>query len=215
MRDGYSFAGWDRGFTNVQSDLTVQAQYVIDDTSSLVIKEPPVPTSSGSSGLFIPGTNIPLFNGTGSYWSLFDLLCTIFSVLALLVGIIMAATRKKVITQRMGHDLGYRRIRGTWYDQEGKAIDEDEEGKRFSRKIPLVIVGVIAILLIILFIITQDLRQPMGIFDWWSIVFGIAFILAVVATILSRKNVRVRNDEEDRVQPTTVQYIWQPGSTTV
>ncbi len=36
-REGYTFIGWDTDFSNVQSDLTVKAQYVVAETTDPTI----------------------------------------------------------------------------------------------------------------------------------------------------------------------------------
>jgi len=52
---------------------------------------------------------------------------------------------------------------------------------------------------IILFVLTQDLTQPMVIFDWWSIVFAIAAIINIVLAVVTRKK-SDDDDEEEQQQ---------------
>ena len=80
--------------------------------------------------------------------------------------------------------------------------DEDEEGRTIKRRRALRIASLIpAIGAIILFILTQDMSQPMVIFDWWSIVFAIIAGVNIILLIASHKK-KEDDDEDDSYQQT-------------
>jgi uncharacterized repeat protein (TIGR02543 family)/uncharacterized repeat protein (TIGR01451 family) len=178
LRDGYTFYHWDKDFSNVQENLTVQAQYIKPSIEGSRITDPVVPESDGTPTITIFGTDIPLYSGDGTgSWSLFDLLCTLA---AIILAIICAI---RFIRARRNKDDEEDIRRRATYNQNTQQYEYAEKIKR--RRLPLLIASIIiAILAIILFIITQDITQPVVIFDRWSIVFAIGVVLAVVALVL-------------------------------
>jgi len=75
--------------------------------------------------------------------------------------------------------------------------DEDEEyhDERRRIRLPFIIaVPVLAIIAIILFILTQDMRLRMILIDWWTLAHLILFIAGLVCFIFA---FRRRRDEDD------------------
>ena len=120
--------------------------------------------------------------GDGGSWSLFDLICTVVATILSIIMLIFA--------------LGRNRKEGEENEQTG----EQEEDQIFKRKRIARILSIIpAIGSIVLFVLTQDLTQPMAIFDNWSIVFGIIGIINIVLAIATKTT---KNDDDEEQQQT-------------
>ncbi len=116
-----------------------------------------------------------VFERVGGAWSLFDLIMTILAAI---------------------FALGYTIIRprnGNEEDEDEVASEEEEEKKHKKRIVTSGVLALLAVFNIILFILTQDLTQPMIIFDIYSIIFAIV----VIAQVLIMYFIRKKNDEED------------------
>ncbi|MCL2632519.1 MAG: InlB B-repeat-containing protein, partial [Coriobacteriia bacterium] len=88
------------------------------------------------------------------------------------------------------------------YFSKRKETEEDEESnvqttsrKRFALRIFNAILAVTAV---ILFLLTEDMTQPMIFVDWWTIFHIIIFILQAIATVLVRNK---KEDEEELQKP--------------
>ena len=114
--------------------------------------------------------------GSGGAWSLFDLLCTILTaVLAIIMLIGM---------------IGRKRKEGDEDEYAGDGQEPDQITKR--RRLLKGISVIPAIGAIVLFILTQDLTQPMVFFDQWSLVFA---IIAIVNIVLRVASIRRKTDD--------------------
>ena len=127
--------------------------------------------------------------GPGGAWSLFDLIATILTALLSLVMVVRAIGRNR----KEGDDDEQRRIAYA----NGQEPEEDQVIKR--KRIARILSLIPGIGSIILFVLTQDLTQPMVIFDWWSIVFAIAAIINIVLAVVTRKK-SDDDDEEEQQQ---------------
>ena len=126
-----------------------------------------------------------LGEGQGS-WSLFDLIATIVTTILAAIMLIFA--------------LGRNRKDGEEDEQTG----EQEPDEIYKRKRLARILSVIpAAGAIVLYIFTQDMSQPMAIFDQWSIVFGIIGIINIVLAIATRKTTKNDGDDEQQQTPQT------------
>jgi hypothetical protein len=112
------------------------------------------------------------WTGTGR-WSLFDLICTVFAVVVAIICAIMMTTRRK-------YDDGY------------QANDVDDSRVGAKRPAFFVLSILIAVVSIILFVLTQDMKLPMTFFDRWSVVFAIA---AALGAISARMTFKKRHEE--------------------
>jgi hypothetical protein len=103
------------------------------------------------------------------YWSLFDLIMTIIAIVAAICAIIVEL------------------IRGNKARSNASSYGEtdDEAGMRREKLAPLLICAVAAVVLIALFLFTQDTDIEMRIFDSWSVIFGVVGIVGVVIALFS------------------------------
>jgi uncharacterized repeat protein (TIGR02543 family) len=177
-RSGYTFTGWDQPastWTHVTADAIIMAVYEKNapqvPPTAPVIEEEPTRTPM----LNILGISVPLFGG--SNWSLFNLICTLLAaLLMILCAVRYVRTRKK-------DDVSYENSGKDWQDGEsGKDWQDGETRKR--RPIAFIVSALMTLAAICLFILTQDMSQPMAILDSWSIFFAIIVIIALLAAIL-------------------------------
>ena len=127
--------------------------------------------------------------GDGGAWSLFDLICTILTTILAAIMLIGALGRNR----KEGDDEEEAAAKRA----NGEEVDYEEVYKR--KRIGRILSIVPAIGAIVLFILTQDLTQPMIIFDIWSLVFAIIAIINIVLAIVTRKKT---DDDEDEEQQT-------------
>ncbi len=126
-----------------------------------------------------------LGEGQGS-WSLFDLIATIVTTILAAIMLIFA--------------FGRNRKDGEEDEQTGEQEpDEIYKRKRLGRVLSVIP----AVGAIVLFVLTQDLTQPMAIFDNWSLVFGIIGIINIVLAIATRKTTKNDGDDEQQQTPQT------------
>ncbi len=118
-----------------------------------------------------------VFDKVGGAWSLFDLIMTILAV--------VFAVAYTVIRPKK---------RDEEEDEEG---DETEESKHKKRLVTSGVLALLAVFNIILFLVTQDLSQPMIIFDIYSIIFALVVITQIVIMFFIRKK---NNDDEAQEQ---------------
>ncbi len=146
--------------------------------------EVPLAESPAEEPIELEDTLVPLA-GIGGAWSLLDLILTIVTGLMSIVLLITYFKNKKEDE-----------------DEENKQtanamIDEDEEESQLKRKGIFRLFSIIPMIAtIILFILTQDLTQPMIWIDRWTIVFAIITLVQVVTMILSRKK-HVDGDDDN------------------
>jgi len=129
--------------------------------------------------------------GNGGAWSLFDLICTILTTLLAIIMVIFAFGRNR----KEGDDEEEAAAKAA----NGEEVEEDETYKR--KRLGRVLSVIPAAGAIILFILTQDLTQPMIFFDNWSLVFAIIAIINIVLAIVTRKKTDDDSDEEQQQAP--------------
>ena len=143
----------------------------------------------------------PLSGNVGS-WSLFDLICTILTALLAIIMLIGVFGRKRQDDEEDEEQQQQQSAYVAYYQGEGE--QEDEQGETVKRRRALRIASIIpAIVAIVLFILTQDLTQPMVIFDWWSIAFAIITIVNIILIIASHKKKTDDDDDEQQQQVAT------------
>jgi len=77
---------------------------------------------------------------------------------------------------------------------------EEESGKnRIKRHRPvwLAVTVILAIAAILVFILTQDMRLPMCLFDWWTIIHAILFIMEILAMAITFKHDKEKREEAE------------------
>jgi len=119
--------------------------------------------------LTIGGREILIFGAIGERsWALLNLILTIVGVILVSWFGIRALLEKK----RDHDDARF----GTSYS--------DEENKKSRHRILLLAAAAIAcIVAIIIFMLTQDMRHPMVLMDWWTLVHAIIFVFQILALL--------------------------------
>ncbi|MCL2632117.1 MAG: InlB B-repeat-containing protein [Coriobacteriia bacterium] len=217
VRDGYTFTGWDIDFTNVQSDLTVTAQYATEtftvtfvDNDDNVISEQSVPRGGDAVEPMPPAIKGYDFIGWDTDFTnvqsdltvrpLFE--ATIGEIDTPLIGAYDAWALVNFILMLVGVLLAVVTvIRTLFYNSE----DEDEETGEITqtkRKPMWITVTVLfAILGVIFFFLTENMNNPMIMVDQWTVFSAIIFALVFVSML---RSFRRETSEEDRpTRPTT------------
>jgi len=86
------------------------------------------------------------------------------------------------------------------YNEDEQELEEDEPHTTIRKK-GLLIAIVMAVIGVILFVLTQDMRNIMILFDWWTLIHMIIFLIEVVAIvhmIKRKKDDGGDEEEEDR-----------------
>jgi len=65
----------------------------------------------------------------------------------------------------------------------GDSDDYNEKQER-SKQIPVIVVPVLGILGILLFILTQDMRLPITMIDWWTLIHALLFAGGILSYII-------------------------------
>ena len=195
-RSGYNFVGWDRDFTDIQSDLIITAIYypipvpdigtvsgvsfAIPDSreffemlpwmsSDTILMDDDVPRMSFGN------VYIPIYStDTNQYvWALVNLILSAIGAILAAVTIFRATTRKL----RAQFDMKYA------YIEPEERKTKRQRNSWITTTITLGTVGVVV------FVITQDMRRTMVLLDYWSITHAIIIVLEIVASLLSfRRN---------------------------
>ena len=131
-----------------------------------------------------------LGEGEGT-WSLFDLIATVVATILAAIMLILAFGRNR----KEGDDEETAAAKTA----NGEEVESDEVYKR--KRLGRVLSVIPAAASIVLFILTQDMTQPMAIFDQWSIVFGIIGIINIVLAIVTRKKTEDGDDEQQQQTP--------------
>lgn len=210
--------------SNVHAN-TISFYYVKTDapgtttTSTVPPVEPPSPSISTPGGGTVPGAaegspilnifgnDVPLFGITGGSWSLFNLICTVLMLLASVVTAVWTLLRKRNKDEEMQDEEDARlneenpafvSAAATQELQDSNDKQDSDEKVRIIRPLFLVLSAVASVLMLVLFIITQDITLPLVLFDLWSIVFGIGLVAGVVVSRLSfgKKSLDEKQDEE-------------------
>lgn len=155
---------------------------------------PPTGTPGNDpAGATIGDNGPPLVSIDGNYWSLPDLILTILTVITSIAAIILIIRRRK----KAGDAWKEAEERS----EETETAEAEEEQNEFETRKQLKWKGIVRALEVIpaigaciLFILKQDLTQPMGWIDEWTIWHLIILIVNVLLALISRKV--VKDDEE-------------------
>ncbi len=120
---------------------------------------------------------VPLAASVGS-WALINLITTILSVIIAL-GMLLTGLFKKTYEKE---------------DTENDEEDNEDRGKHKKSKI----FGILpAVLSVMLFIMTEDIRLPMVLIDKWTIPMVIILIISIILAYLTKNKKKEDNDEEE------------------
>jgi len=84
-------------------------------------------------------------------------------------------------------------------DEEQGLEKSDEEKKKRTRLLLMLAIPLLAIVGIILFILTQDMRLQMIMVDWWTMAHLILFIGGVLCYIFAYR--KRKDEDDDSAQP--------------
>ncbi|MCL2172677.1 MAG: hypothetical protein FWB84_03430, partial [Candidatus Bathyarchaeota archaeon] len=123
----------------------------------------------------------PVNGGSQQYWSLVNLVLSI-------VGIILAiiASVRVLLPQRQKQ----RKQLNSQNQRAAEQVDEQERRKWQNRKTWLFTAIALAIVGVIVFLLTEDLRLIMGMVDKWTVVNAIIFIVELIAIALIFKRTK-------------------------
>jgi len=127
--------------------------------------------------------NIPLAGLIlGGHWSLLNLILSAIGVLLALVAGFRTARAKKQTQEAKSHREKY-----------GESVNHKE-----AQSLWLVAAAIFAVIAVIVFILTQNMRQPMVLVDVWTIAHAIIITLLAVSFKLNIKKVE---DEDEAYSP--------------
>ena len=137
--------------------------------------------------IVIPDEDVPLYRGPGGSWALWNLILSIAgAILALMMGI-------RVLLKKRRDDKDE--------EDDAKATaakardDDEEEEKKKGRLLLILAIPLLAIVAFIIFILTQDMRLPMEMVDWWTFAHAIIFLGGLLSYLFAYK--KEEDDEED------------------
>lgn len=153
-------------------------------------EEPPEPTpppepeepGEGVPTLTIGDLDIPLYGRSGErVWALLNLIITIIGVI---LSIILCL--KYLLGKKSEEDEDEKAA--------GEAAEEDEQ-KQGKKKLLWTLLGAaMGIVLVIVFLLTEDMRLPMVLVDVWTILMVLLFAVQIIFAVLTRRG--KRKDEE-------------------
>ncbi|MCL2808233.1 MAG: hypothetical protein FWD27_08820, partial [Coriobacteriia bacterium] len=126
------------------------------------------------------GIPVPITAPAGySAWSLFDLLATIICALLLIVAALFAVSARKKNNK----------------EQEGHSSDNSY---RKPRPLMLALLAGSTLVAVVLFVVTQNIKLPVVIFDYWSLFFALILIAAIIFALRSVGKKQAKQTEQAR-----------------
>ncbi|HHT24369.1 MAG TPA: hypothetical protein GXZ76_02465, partial [Clostridiaceae bacterium] len=150
--------------------------------------EETTPETKPEPTIIIPERETPLADGTSAEWALLNLLLTI------LTGIIMIVLWITYFTNKKREDEE---------DEETEAevaytdADEDEDRDKLKRKGILRLLSIIPfVVAVIVFILTEDMRNPMVLVDRWTIWMAVIALVQLVLALFCKKSYEEEEEEQ-------------------
>jgi len=149
----------------------------------------------------IGNRSVPLFGKPGEpVWALVNLILAILGILLAIWAITRVVMRNKynadVDRDRLNRYPAPYYLEG---ELDGEELDEEEfedEHKR-TRKLWFFLVVILAIVGIVFFLLTEDMRLPMVLLDRWTIINAIILLVGIVSKLLAFKKVKLEEVEEE------------------
>lgn len=133
------------------------------------------------------------------YWALINLICMILTWITAILGLIFFIRRRNQMKKLQ--DQNEEALKEAAASGTPAELEETEEPDKLKRKgIVRIVTIVVAIISLILFILTEDMRLPMELWDEWTIWMIILLVIALILALLSRK-VTKEPEEEPGEQP--------------
>jgi amino acid transporter len=124
----------------------------------ITVQEPKEPEAKGIPTVTLFGNEIPLYASEGeAAWALLNLILTILSFLLAIIAIVSYYYRK-------------------YKDEENDRGEITRRYKLLKRRLVLLVLAVVAL---IVFIFTEDMRLPIVMLDWWTI-FHVVIVGAII-----------------------------------
>ena len=124
-------------------------------------------------------------------WALWNLILSIAgAVLALMMGIRVLMKKRQNRDDEANQEYA------------GDYRSEEEQKEKRGRLILIFAIPILAIIAIIIFILTQDMRLPMIMVDWWTLAHLLLFVAGVLCYIFAYK--RERDEDDDEGEPVRV-----------
>jgi fimbrial isopeptide formation D2 family protein/uncharacterized repeat protein (TIGR02543 family) len=186
---GYAFIGWDRGedaWTNVHADAIIKATYV-EDVNDEKIDTVTTPLASKSFIERAREQDIPIIIGAplvapkgedGRLLSAWALLNLIIVVIGAALTLIFAIIRKRR------------------EDKDQSAESEYNDDRRSKRGVMwIVIMGVLAVIGAIVFILTEDMTKPIVWVDRWTILNAIILLAGIIVGFIGIRRRKQRKED--------------------
>ncbi len=190
--------------TTLATALTNLPQTIRDFFGDLMtLGNPDTPLANADRNIQLGNQEVPLAAGGNSpAWALLNLLFTILTgIISLVVVIAYFFGKKKKEQENEKSELyAMRRMRTERYE------DEDA-GKLKKKGIARLISIVVAIVAVVIFILTEDMRLPMVMMDKYTILMAIIAIAQIVVAFFTKKSRKKDDDERQENRNTQAQRI--------
>ncbi len=146
----------------------------------------PLANVDGDETRQVADESVPLAKGAESEWALLNLLLMIFTVLVSGMLLILYFSRRKESPAKEGNE-------------QLQVAGQDEETERLRKRGLFRLLSIIpAVVAVIFFILTEDMRNPMVFTDKWTLWMAVFALVNVVLVIFAKKK---KYDNDDTQKP--------------